>query len=98
MPGDSRAFDEIVGGLLAEYREIAEALSVPVETEFASGDPATVALDEIASGRYDFVVAGRRNPIHLVSSRLEVEKNGFAARLLEASPVPVLVVSEAAQI
>jgi nucleotide-binding universal stress UspA family protein len=94
-PGDTRAFDEIVAGLLAEYRSIAERLGVQIDVEFRSGTPAAVALEEIAAGQYDFVVVGRRTPIHLVLSRLELEKTGFAARLLEASPVPVLVVSEA---
>lgn len=98
MPGDARAFDEIVAGLLAEYRNIAERLGVQIDVEFRSGRPSAVALEEIAAGQYDFVVAGRRNPIHLGLSRLELEKIGFAARLLEASPVPVLVVSEAVQI
>lgn len=95
IPGDARAFDEIVAGLLTEYREIAAAAAVPIDAEYRSGDPAAVALEEIAAGDYDFVVSGRRDPLHLVSSRLELEKTGFAARLLEASPVPVLVVSEA---
>lgn len=95
VPGDTRALDEIVAGLLTEYRELAATFTVPIDAEFRTGDPASVALDEIASGEYDVVVAGRRNPLHLVSSRLELEKNGFAARLLEESPVPVLVVSEA---
>lgn len=98
MPGDTRAFDEIIGGLLAEYRGIAKSEGVEIEVEFASGDPKEVVLDEINRGQYDFVVAGRRNPIHIGLSRLELEKNGFAARLLEASPVPVLVVSEAVQV
>jgi len=98
IPGDTRAFDEIVAGLLTDYREIADTLGVPIDAEFRGGDPAAVALEEIASGQYDMVVAGRRNPLHLVSSRLELEKVGFAARLLEESPVPVLVVSEAAQV
>lgn len=98
IPGDSRAFDEIVAGLLTDYREIADTLGVPIDAEFRSGDPAAVALEEIASGQYDMVVVGRRNPLHLVSSRLELEKVGFAARLLEESSVPVLVVSEAAQV
>jgi len=98
IPGDSRAFDEIVAGLLTDYREIADTLGVPIDAEFRGGDPAAVALEEIASGQYDMVVAGRRNPLHLVSSRLELEKVGFAARLLEDSPVPVLVVSEAVHV
>ena len=98
MPGDTRAFDEIIGGLLAEYRGIAKSEGVEIEAEFVSGEPATVVLDEINRGQYDFVVAGRRNPFHLGLSRLELEKNGFAARLLETSPVPVLVVSEAVQV
>ena len=95
IAGDTRALDEIVAGLLTEYRELAAAFAVPIDAEFRSGDPASVALAEIASGEYDVVVAGRRNPFHLGSSRLELEKTGFAARLLEESPVPVLVVSEA---
>lgn len=98
IPGDTRAFDEIVAGLLTDYREIAAAPEVPMDAEFRSGDPAAVALEEIASGQYDVVVVGRRNPLHLGSSRLELEKVGFAARLLEESPVPVLVVSEAVQV
>ena len=98
IPGDTRAFDEIVAGLLAEYRGIAKTLGIEIEAEFRSGDPATVAIEEIVSGQYDFIVAGRRNPRHLGSSRLELEKVGFAARLLERSPVPVLVVSEAVQV
>jgi CBS domain-containing protein/nucleotide-binding universal stress UspA family protein len=98
IPGDTRAFDEIVAGLLADYRGIAKSLGVEAETDFRSGDPATVALEEITSGHYDFVVAGRRTPLHLGSSRLELEKVGFTARLLETSPVPVLVVSEAVQV
>ncbi len=61
------------------------------------GSP-SIALEEITSNQYDFVVVGRRTPIHLGVSRLELEKVGFAARLLEASPIPVLVVSEAAQV
>lgn len=95
MPGDTRALDEIVAGLLTEYRSIAEEQKVPVETDFRSGDPATIALEEIAEGDYDFIVVGRHRPLHLGSSRLELEKVGFAARLLESSPVPVLVVGEA---
>lgn len=97
IPGDSRSLDEIIAGLLTEYREIAATFGVPVDAEFRSGEPADVALEEIATGDYDTVVVGRRNPVHLVSSRLELEKTGFAARLLEASPVAVLVVSEAVQ-
>jgi CBS domain-containing protein/nucleotide-binding universal stress UspA family protein len=97
-PGDTRAFDEIIAGLLAEYRGIAKSEGVEIEAEFVSGEPAAVVLDEINRGQYDFAVAGRKNPIHLGLSRLELEKNGFAARLLEASPVPVLVVSEAVQV
>jgi len=96
--GDTRGFDEIIGSMLAEYRQIAEEEGVRIEAEFQSGEPAAMALETIASGDYDFVVVGRRNPLHLGSSRLELEKNGFAARLLEDSPVPVLVVSEAVQV
>ncbi len=95
---DTRTFDEIVGGHLADYRSIAQSMGVEVETGFRSGDPATIALEEIATGAYDFVILGRRNPFHLVSSRLELEKTGFAAKVMEASPIPVLVVGEAAQV
>ncbi len=98
MPGDTRAFDEIIGGLLADYRNIAESLGVEIETEFRSGEAATIALEEIASGHYDFVIVGRRTPVHMGPSRLEWEKVGFAGRLLEASPVPILVVSEAVHV
>ncbi len=97
-PGDRRTLDQIIGGILSEYRNIAESLGVKIETEFRSGEPATVALEEITSNQYDFVIVGRRTPLHLGLSRLELEKVGFAARLLEASPIPVLVVSEAAQL
>ena len=97
VSGDTRALDEIVAGLLADYRRIAEEQGVPVETEFRSGDPAAVTLEEIAEGDYDFVVIGRRTPLHLGSSRLELEKVGVAARLLESSPVPVLIVGEAVE-
>jgi hypothetical protein len=54
-------------------------------------------MEEITSGDYDFVVVGRRTPLHLGSSRLELEKTGFAARLVETSPLPVVVVGEAVQ-
>ena len=96
--GDTRALDEIVGGLLADYRNIAESMGVEIEVGFRSGDPATVALEEIVNGDYDFAVLARRNPLHLVSSRLELEKIGFAAKVMEASAIPVLVVGEAAQV
>jgi nucleotide-binding universal stress UspA family protein len=98
FPGDTRTLDQIIGGILSEYRNIAESLGVEIETEFRTGEPATVALEEITSNQYDFVVVGRRTPLHLGWSRLELEKVGFAARLLETSPIPVLVVSEAAQV
>ena len=98
VEGDTRGFDEIISGLLTEYRNIADTEGVRIEAEFQSGEPAAVALETIASGDYDFVTVGRRNPLHLGSSRLELEKNGFAARLLEDSPIPVLVVSEAVQV
>jgi CBS domain-containing protein/nucleotide-binding universal stress UspA family protein len=96
--GDTRGVDEIVSDLLAEYRRLAEDEGVQIKTEYLSGEPAAVALEAIAAGDYDVIAVGRRNPLHLGTSRLELEKNGFAARLLEASPVPVLVVSEAVQV
>jgi CBS domain-containing protein/nucleotide-binding universal stress UspA family protein len=96
--GDPRGVDEIIGDLLTDYRRIAEEEGVRVEAEFQSGEPATVALEAITVGDYDFVVVGRRNHLHLGTSRLELEKNGFAARLLEDSSIPVLVVSEAVQV
>jgi hypothetical protein len=86
-----------VAGLLAQYRDIAEGLGVQSETEVRSGEPAIVTLDEIAAGRYDLIVVGRRTPVHLISARLELERDGFVAELLETSPVPVLVVGEAVQ-
>jgi len=98
LEGDTRGVDEIIAGMLAEYRRLAEEEGAGIEAEFLSGEPATVALEAIASGDYDFVAVGRRNPFHLGSSRLELEKNGFAARLLEDSPIPVLVVSEAVHV
>ncbi len=98
MRGDTRAFDEIVGEYLGDYRSIAESLGVEIETSFRSGHPATIALEEIATGAYNFVILGRRNPLHLGSSRLELEKTGFAAKMMEVSPTPVLVVGEAAQV
>jgi len=98
LEGDTRGVDEIIGDLLAGYRRLAEDEGVGVEAECLSGEPATVALEAIASGDYDLVAVGRRDPLHLGSSRLELEKNGFAARLLEDAPIPVLVVSEAVQV
>ncbi len=98
MRGDRRAFDEIVGGHLADYRNIAQSMGIEIETSFQSGNPATLALDEITTGAYDFVILGRRNPLHLGSSRIELEKTGFAAKVIEASPIPVLVIGQAAQV
>ncbi|MBI2372236.1 MAG: CBS domain-containing protein [Deltaproteobacteria bacterium] len=93
-PADPRCFDEIIGGLLAAFRDIGDKYQVRVDTEFRSGDPMEEVRAELAHGVYSFVIVGKRSPHHhLGLLHLDVEKDDLPARLEVESPVPVLLVT-----
>lgn len=84
------AAQEAGADMIAPSAELLRAAGVPFDTAVAQGDPVQAILELIAQHRCDMVVMGTRalGPI-----RRLIEGGSTAQRLVEHSPVPVLLVT-----
>ncbi|MDO5623382.1 MAG: universal stress protein [Pseudomonadota bacterium] len=76
--------------LMAPSAHLLHAAGVPYETAVVQGDPAQAMLELIAQFDCDMVVMGTRA---LGRIRRMLEGGSTAQRLVESSPVPVLLVT-----
>ena len=83
------AAQEAADGLMAPSARLLREAGVPFETAVVSGDPAQAMLELIEIHHCDLVLMGARG---LGPLRRLVEGPSVSHRLIDASPVPVLLV------